>query len=73
MLHEGVRSARPIETNIIVVAISLLLGILVMAYGFFYNNSQFTYVGIFITAVVSWATLLIALTRRNSRRLTTRG
>lgn len=66
------RTATPVKTSTIISAFILLLGVLVIAYGFFQNNSQVMYIGIFITGVSSWAALMIAFTRQNSRRLTSR-
>jgi uncharacterized membrane protein YiaA len=60
------------KTSMLISASVLLLGVLVMAYGFFNNNFQITYLGIFITGVTSWAILLFAITKQRSRRLTSR-
>jgi uncharacterized membrane protein YiaA len=72
MLHRSISTTRPVKTSIIISALVLLLGVLVMAYGFFNNNSQLTYIGIFITGLTSWAILTITITRQVSRRLTSR-
>jgi len=72
MLHRSVRTTTPIRTSIIITALVLLLGVLVMAYGFLNDNSNVTYLGIFITGLTSWAILSITLTRQVSRRLTSR-
>ena len=72
MLHRTITTTTPVKTSMIVSALILLLGVLIMAYGFFNNNSQVTYIGIFITGLTSWAILSITLTKQISRRLTSR-
>ncbi len=42
----------------------LLIGVLLMAYGFFTGNRQVTYVGIFITGAAAWAVILITIIGR---------
>jgi hypothetical protein len=72
MSRRRIRTATPVKMSAIISAFILLLGVLVMAYGFFQKNSQVTYLGIFITGVSSWAILMIAFTRQGSRRLSSR-
>ncbi|HVN49733.1 MAG TPA: hypothetical protein VMU30_13040 [Bacteroidota bacterium] len=74
MLHRSIRTTTPVKTSIIISALVLLLGVLVMAFGFFNNNSQFMYIGIFMTGLTSWAILTITITSQHvlllSMRLT---
>jgi hypothetical protein len=72
MIRTRIRTATPVKTSVILSAFVLLLGVLVMGYGFFQNDSQVMYLGIFITGVSSWGILMIAFTRQRSRRLTSR-
>jgi hypothetical protein len=62
MIHHGMRAGNKMKTSSIVSAILLLLGVLVMAFGFHTNNSHVIYVGIFITGAMAWSTLMITFT-----------
>ena len=69
MSLKRIRTATPIKTSLLIAASILLLGALTMAFGFFGNHFRVTYLGILITAITSWATLLIAFTSYVRRRL----
>ena len=72
MPHRSIRTTTPVMTSIIVFALVLLLGVLVMAYGFFNNDSRLTYIGVSITGLTSWAILSSTISKQVSRRLTSR-
>jgi len=64
---QNITAKAKVTSSTIVSAIFLLLGVLVMAYGFYYNSLHFTYVGIFITGAMTWTISIITITRKCNR------
>jgi len=57
-----------VKTSIVVLAAILFVGVVVMAYGYFHDNSSLTYIGLFITGTTSLAILVQILISHNSTR-----
>jgi uncharacterized membrane protein YecN with MAPEG domain len=57
-----------VKTSIVVMAVILLIGVVVMAYGYFHDNSSLTYIGLFITGTTSLAIMVQILISHNSTR-----
>ena len=51
MIRRRTGMSNSMNANILIAASMLLLGVLIMAYGFFQQNLQATYVGIGITGI----------------------
>ncbi|MGA9364200.1 MAG: hypothetical protein WBW16_07510 [Bacteroidota bacterium] len=57
-----------IKTSIVVLAVTLFVGVVVMAYGYFHNNPRIIYFGLFISGATSLAILIQILISHNSTR-----
>ncbi len=60
--------ASKVKTSIVVLAAILFVGVVVMAYGYFHDNSSLIYIGLFITGTTSLAILIQILISHNSSR-----
>jgi hypothetical protein len=60
--------ASKVKTSILVPAVILFIGVVVMAYGYFHDNSSLTYIGLFITGTTSLAIMVQILISHNSTR-----
>lgn len=67
MLRRRVGASK-VKTSIVVLAVILLVGVLVMAYGYFHDRSLITYLGLFITGTTSLAILVQILISHNNTR-----
>jgi Kef-type K+ transport system membrane component KefB len=57
-----------VKTSIVVLAVILFIGVVVMAYGYFHNDSHIAYLGLFITGATSFTILVQTLISQNSTR-----
>jgi Kef-type K+ transport system membrane component KefB len=57
-----------VKTSILVLAVILFTGVVVMAYGYFHNDSHVTLLGLFITGATSFAILAQTLISQNGTR-----
>jgi uncharacterized membrane protein YecN with MAPEG domain len=57
-----------VKTSIVVLAVILFIGVVVMAYGYFHNDSHIAYLGLFITGATSLALMVQGLISHNSTR-----
>jgi hypothetical protein len=57
-----------VKTSILVLAVILFTGVVVMAYGYFHNDSHITYLGLFITGGTSFSILVQTLISKNGTR-----
>lgn len=63
--------AARVEMNTLTLAIVVLLGVLIMASGFYLNDSMITYLGILVTCAASWATLVFTMVKAINNRQST--
>jgi uncharacterized membrane protein YecN with MAPEG domain len=57
-----------VKTSILVLAAILFVGVVVMAYGYFHDNSPIMYFGLFTTGTASLAILVQILIKQNGNR-----
>jgi hypothetical protein len=67
MLRRRIRASR-VKTSLVVLAVFLLIGVVVMAYGYFHNSTHIAYLGLFITGSTSFAILVQTLISQNGPR-----
>ena len=51
----------PFEIDTLVMASSALLGVLIMAFGFYHYDSMIIYLGVLVTGAASWSTLVFTM------------
>ena len=51
------------EIHTLVLAVSILIGVLIMAFGFYHNDSMIIYLGVLITGAASWTTLVFTMSK----------
>jgi Kef-type K+ transport system membrane component KefB len=67
MLRRRIRASK-VKTSILVLAAILFFGVVVMAYGYFHNDSHIAYLGLFITGATSFAILVQTIISQNGTR-----
>jgi hypothetical protein len=67
MLRRPIRPSK-VRTSILVLSAILFIGMVVMAYGFFHNDSHIIYLGLFITGATSFTILVQSRISQNSAR-----
>jgi hypothetical protein len=60
MLRSSIRPPR-VKTSMLILTVILLIGVLVMAYGYFHNDSHILYLGLLITGATSLTILVQTL------------
>jgi hypothetical protein len=69
MLRRRISASR-VKTSMVVLSVILLIGVVVMAYGYFHNDSLIAYLGLFVTGATSLAILVQTLiSQKGSRRV----
>lgn len=49
------------EINTLVLAIFVLIGVLIMTFGFYHYDSMIIYLGVMVTGAASWTTLVFTM------------
>jgi hypothetical protein len=57
-----------VKTSILVSAVILFISVVLMAYGYFHNDSHITYLGLFVTGATSFSILVQTVTSQNGSR-----